>query len=261
MHRAFPRPCGFGCLRCRSEPDSRRSKSWCTPQRSPACLEPRGDRPVQVPSRGVRARGGHASGKCPPAGPVSGFSNWWEGMTWPNHMRVMHACLWEVRGRIDPDRILWGKPRIRGLPITVYDVLEYLASGMSIDDIVSDFPDLTSDDVRTCLAFAADREKRLVKVSAWDSCSTTTCHLGSPRRWLICIPSRCTSGSWRSSVHRRTRSGSTHASTGIWWSRRTATSTSAAWSRVPTQGRLDPAWQLHDGGDHRVAATECSCDR
>ncbi len=87
-------------------------------------------------------------------------------MTWPNHMRVMHACLWEVRGRIDPDRILWGKPRIRGLPITVYDVLEYLASGMSIDDIVSDFPDLTSDDVRTCLAFAADREKRLVTVPA-----------------------------------------------------------------------------------------------
>ena len=59
-----------------------------------------------------------------------------------------------------------GKPCIRGLRITVYDVLEYLASGMSIDDIVSDFPDLTSDDVRACLAFAADREKRLVKVPA-----------------------------------------------------------------------------------------------
>lgn len=59
-----------------------------------------------------------------------------------------------------------GKPCIRGLRITVYDVLEYLASGMSIDEIVSDFPDLTSDDVRACLAFAADREKRLVKVPA-----------------------------------------------------------------------------------------------
>lgn len=59
-----------------------------------------------------------------------------------------------------------GKPCIRGLRITVYDVLEYLASGMSIDDIVSDFPDLTSDDVRACLAFAADREKRLVKAPA-----------------------------------------------------------------------------------------------
>jgi uncharacterized protein (DUF433 family) len=59
-----------------------------------------------------------------------------------------------------------GKPCIRGLRITVYDVLEYLASGMSVDDIVSDFPDLTPDDVRACLAFAADREKRLVKVPA-----------------------------------------------------------------------------------------------
>ena len=59
-----------------------------------------------------------------------------------------------------------GKPCIRGLRITVYDVLEYLSSGMSVDDIVSDFPDLTSDDVRACLAFAADREKRLVKVPA-----------------------------------------------------------------------------------------------
>ena len=59
-----------------------------------------------------------------------------------------------------------GKPCIRGLRITVYDVLEYLSSGMSVNDIVSDFPDLTSDDVRACLAFAADREKRLVKVPA-----------------------------------------------------------------------------------------------
>ena len=58
-----------------------------------------------------------------------------------------------------------GKPCIRGLRITVTDVLEYLASGMSTDDIVSDFPDLTADDVRACLAFAADRERRLWTVS------------------------------------------------------------------------------------------------
>ena len=55
-----------------------------------------------------------------------------------------------------------GKPCIRGLRITVYDVLEYLAGGMSPDDIVRDFPDLTLTDVRACLAFAADRERRLV---------------------------------------------------------------------------------------------------
>jgi len=55
-----------------------------------------------------------------------------------------------------------GKPCIRGMRITVTDILEYLASGMSIPEILSDFPELTEDDIRACLAFAADREKRLV---------------------------------------------------------------------------------------------------
>lgn len=55
-----------------------------------------------------------------------------------------------------------GKPCIRGLRITVYDVLEYLASGMSEAEIVKDFPDLTVEDIRACLAFAADRERKLV---------------------------------------------------------------------------------------------------
>jgi uncharacterized protein (DUF433 family) len=54
-----------------------------------------------------------------------------------------------------------GKPCVRGLRITVTDVLEYLASGMSVEEIVADFPDLTVEDVRACLAFAADRERRL----------------------------------------------------------------------------------------------------
>jgi len=53
------------------------------------------------------------------------------------------------------------KPCIRGLRITVSDVLDYLASGMSEDDILRDFPDLTREDVRACLAFAADRERRM----------------------------------------------------------------------------------------------------
>ena len=57
-----------------------------------------------------------------------------------------------------------GKPCIRSLRITVYDVLEYLASGMSEDDILTDFPDLTREDIRACLAFAADRERRLVSL-------------------------------------------------------------------------------------------------
>ena len=59
-----------------------------------------------------------------------------------------------------------GKPCIRGLRITVYDILEYLASGMSTDEILADFQDLTIEDIRACLAFAADRERRLVKVPA-----------------------------------------------------------------------------------------------
>ena len=57
-----------------------------------------------------------------------------------------------------------GKPCIRGLRITVYEVLEYLASGMSEDEILQDFPDLTREDIRACLAFAADRERKLVSV-------------------------------------------------------------------------------------------------
>jgi len=57
-----------------------------------------------------------------------------------------------------------GKPCIRGLRITVYDVLEYLAGGMTEQQILSDFPDLELEDIRACLAFAADRERKLVSV-------------------------------------------------------------------------------------------------
>ncbi len=59
-----------------------------------------------------------------------------------------------------------GQPCVRGLRMTVRDVLEYLAGGMSVDDILGDFPDLTADDIRACLAFAADRERRLWVVPA-----------------------------------------------------------------------------------------------
>ena len=58
----------------------------------------------------------------------------------------------------------WGKPCIRGLRITVYDILEYLASGMTEAEIIADFPDLNREDIRACLAFAADRERRMVSV-------------------------------------------------------------------------------------------------
>ena len=52
-----------------------------------------------------------------------------------------------------------GKPCIRDLRITVQDVLEYLAAGMTEAQIIADFPDLTAEDIRACLAFAADRER------------------------------------------------------------------------------------------------------
>lgn len=57
-----------------------------------------------------------------------------------------------------------GKPCVRGLRITVYEVLEYLASEMTVEEILEDFPDLTADDLKACIAFAADRERRLMQV-------------------------------------------------------------------------------------------------
>jgi uncharacterized protein (DUF433 family) len=59
-----------------------------------------------------------------------------------------------------------GKPCIRGMRITVYEVLEYLASGMSQQEVLDDFPYLTEEDIRACLAYVADREKRLLVLAA-----------------------------------------------------------------------------------------------
>lgn len=59
-----------------------------------------------------------------------------------------------------------GKPCIRGLRITVYDVLEYLSSGMSQQEILDDFPYLTKDDILASLRFAAEREHFMLAVSA-----------------------------------------------------------------------------------------------
>ncbi len=58
-----------------------------------------------------------------------------------------------------------GKPCIRNMRITVYDVLGWLASGMSETEIMEDYPELTQEDIRACLAFAADRERHLVALS------------------------------------------------------------------------------------------------
>jgi uncharacterized protein (DUF433 family) len=53
-----------------------------------------------------------------------------------------------------------GQPCIRGMRITVQDVLEYLAGGMTVEEVLADFPELSIEDIRACLAFAADRTKK-----------------------------------------------------------------------------------------------------
>ena len=62
---------------------------------------------------------------------------------------------------IDP-AVRFGKPCVRGTRITVGDVLGYLASGMSMDEVLADFPQLQRDDLLACLAYAADRERRVM---------------------------------------------------------------------------------------------------
>jgi uncharacterized protein (DUF433 family) len=58
-----------------------------------------------------------------------------------------------------------GKPCIRGMRITVYDVLDYLASGMTYEEILEDFPYLTQADILACLAFAANRERVMLSIT------------------------------------------------------------------------------------------------
>ncbi len=64
---------------------------------------------------------------------------------------------------IEPDKRS-GQPCIRGMRMTVYDVLEYLAGGMSYEELLDDFPDLTKEDILACLAFAADHKRRYALV-------------------------------------------------------------------------------------------------
>lgn len=66
---------------------------------------------------------------------------------------------------VEPDKRS-GKPCIRGTRMTVTDVLEYLAGGMTPEELVEEFPDLTLEDIRACLAFAADRERKLAILPA-----------------------------------------------------------------------------------------------
>lgn len=67
---------------------------------------------------------------------------------------------YRARITIDP-AIRSGKPCVKGTRITVYDVISYLAAGMTPEEILADFPALSAEDIRACLSFAADRERRL----------------------------------------------------------------------------------------------------
>ena len=58
-------------------------------------------------------------------------------------------------------KIRFGKPCIRGMRITVYDVLGWLASGMTVDEIINEYPELTDEDIKAALAYAADREHKI----------------------------------------------------------------------------------------------------
>lgn len=59
-----------------------------------------------------------------------------------------------------------GKPCIRGMRITVYDILSYLASGMTYEEVLEDFPYLTKEDILACLSYAADRERQMLMMQA-----------------------------------------------------------------------------------------------
>ena len=72
---------------------------------------------------------------------------------------------WQDRITVNPN-VRSGKPCIKGTRMTVYDVLEYLAGGMTEDEILADFPDLVREDIRASLSFAAARERRLSSSAA-----------------------------------------------------------------------------------------------
>ena len=68
---------------------------------------------------------------------------------------------WQSRITIEPGKG-GGRPCIRGMRITVYDVLSYLAAGMNSAEVLDDFPYLTAEDIQACLAFAAERERTML---------------------------------------------------------------------------------------------------
>ena len=113
----------------------------------------------------------------------------WQPPRWDDHFAIVDQVISDLAHRAEPrlacpksdayrqamdyrDRIVidpsirLGKPCVRGTRITVGDVLDYLASGMREDELLGDFPQLTGEDIRACLAYAAERERRIVSIPA-----------------------------------------------------------------------------------------------
>lgn len=86
-------------------------------------------------------------------------------LRWLRSGDIVQAMDYQHLITVEPGK-RFGKPCIRGLRIAVQDVLENLAAGMTETQILTDFPDLTSEDIRACLAFAADRERKMVSIPA-----------------------------------------------------------------------------------------------
>ncbi len=72
---------------------------------------------------------------------------------------------WRERITVEPGK-RGGRPCVRGMRITVYDVLSYLAAGRTTAELLDDFPYLTAEDVQACLAYAAERERRMLVVAS-----------------------------------------------------------------------------------------------
>ena len=82
------------------------------------------------------------------------FSRW-------NSRRFLMNESWRSRITLEPGK-RGGRPCVRGMRITVYDVLSYLAAGMTVAEVLDDFPYLTAEDVQACFAFAAERERWMI---------------------------------------------------------------------------------------------------
>jgi uncharacterized protein (DUF433 family) len=126
---------------------------------------------------------------------------------------------WQERISLSPD-VRSGKPCIKGTRITVYDLLEYLAGGMSEDEILSDFPDLTREDIRAALAFAAaPGEFRRLKLLSEENVSANQGRDGCDRRRARCSLSFKSGGAGFASLYAssaRSRTAMSSSTSSLW---------------------------------------------